>query len=204
MDRRKINATGCRQDQQGFVLLTALAFMIVLTVIVLSTVNVSSSDEKIARNSRDKDIAFAAAEAAMRDAEMYISGTFRYPNWPANLDPATHTSGTIVQYFNLACTNALCDVRLIPLAVPIDQLDLINGDARDAGIANNSVPIGGPGGNTTGSPHIYGVNAQPHYLIEVVDDQSTNPKNFVFRITAQGEGLSANTRVTLQEFYSTN
>jgi type IV pilus assembly protein PilX len=197
MYSRKLNATVCRQNQQGFVLLTSLAFLVILTIIVLSTVNVSTSDEKIARNSRDKDIAFAAAEAAMRDAEMYLSGSYVYPYTPVNHNQSLALS--VASIFTQNCPNALCDLRSTVLAVPIDQLDFINGDTRDGPIANNSVPIGGPLGTTTGSPTVYGVYAQPRYLIEVVNQY--NPTGVVYRITVQAEGRSSNTRVTLQELY---
>ena len=132
MNRLKFNE--CRQDQQGFVLLTALAFMIVLTVILLSTVNVSSSDEKIARNSRDKDIAFAAAEAALRDAEIYISGSYQYPYIP-NSNASNYSR---------------------QLANP-EQSDFFN--TSDANYLYTR-----PIGNVTQSPQIKGVNAQPRYL----------------------------------------
>lgn len=171
MNSRKFN--GCRQDQQGFVLLTALAFMIVLTVILLSTVNVSSSDEKIARNSRDKDIAFAAAEAALRDAEIYISGSYQFPYAP-NASPA--------QYQN-------------QLVTP-EQSDFFN--TSDASYQyTRSI------GNVTLSPQIKGVNAQPRYLIDIVqyNGSACNNSTFLFRITAQAEGRSADTRAALQEFY---
>jgi len=200
MYSRKLNATVCRQNQQGFVLLTSLAFLVILTIIVLSTVNVSTSDEKIARNSRDKDIAFAAAEAAMRDAEMYLSGSYVYPYTPVNHPPPLAAS--VASYFLPTCPTALCDLRSTVLTVPIDQLDFINGDTRDSGIAANSVPIGGPLGATTGSPIIAGVYAQPRYLIEVINNYNLSSSSTIaFRITAQAVGRSSNTRVTLQELY---
>ena len=197
MDKLKLKDLGYNQNQQGFILLTALAFMIVLTIIVLTTVNISSSDEKIARNSRDKDIAFAAASAALRDAELYVSGSYFFPYNLNNRNPANY-------WASCATIAALCDLRNTSLTVPVDQLDLINGDTRDGGIANQSNVIG----TTTGSPQIKGnISAQPHYLVEVVDDPSTPPcivsgsSGIVFRITAQGQGRLATTRSTLQEFY---
>ena len=168
-------AVASRKNQQGFILLTVLAFMIVLTVIVLSTVNVSGSDEKIARNSRDKDIAFAAAEAAVRDAEIYISGGYQFPYSPNN-NPISYPN---------------------QLTLP-DQSDFFN--AGDANYAYTSQI-----GNITQSPLIAGVSAQPRYLIDIVrvatPNSICNNAPFVFRITAQGEGRSANTRATLQELY---
>ena len=172
-------------------LITALIFLVLLTVIVISTVNITNSDEKIARNSRDKDIAFAAAEAALRDAELYISGSYQFPYNP--ISPI---------FFDGACTHALCDLRLNALAVPVSQLDFFASptDPLDGGIAGNSMAIGA----VTQSPQIIGVNAQPRYLVEIIGafNDPGNPNAYVFRITAQGQGRSANTRVTLQELYT--
>ncbi len=226
MHNIKLNEQAGVQPQQGFILLTALAFMIVLTVIVISTVNVSTSDEKIARNSRDKDIAFAAAAAALRDAELYISGSYNFPYTP-NCNAAVYTSPP--------CTLGKCDLRATAaIATPIDQLDFFSGtDTRDGSIAITNAtqcPSGitdittgailkgtvGPMklGCVTGSPQINGVNAPPRYLIEIVNLPqgipppvcSGLPTNyqfpFAFRITAQAEGRSATTRVTLQEVYT--
>lgn len=170
--------TGHGRDQQGFILFTALAFLVILTIIVLSTVNISSSDEKIARNSRDRDIAFAAAEAALRDAEIYISGGYQFPY-------ALNNYATNPNYSS-------------QLAQP-EQVDFFT--TTDP----NYVPYIRQIGTTTLSPAIKGVSAQPLYLVEIVQVGSTtslcNKANYVYRITAEAEGRSSNTRSTLQEFY---
>lgn len=175
MDRQKLNATGYRQRQQGFILLTSLVFIIVLTIIVISTVDLSTSDEKIARNSRDKDIAFAAAEAALRDAQIYISGGYQFPYTPNN-NPALYPS---------------------EISQP-EQSDFFNTSDPNYGFTNQL-------GAVTQSPQITGVSSQPRFLIDivrvVVPNSICNSTPFVFRITAQSEGRSADTRMTLQELY---
>jgi len=184
MIRLKLKPAEYGVRQQGFVLLTALVFMIVLTVILLSTVNISTSDEKIARNSRDKDVAFAAAEAAMRDAELYISGSYLFPYTPNN-NPSAYQSALLApelsDFFNTGNAN-------YPYTCAIGA----NGPGCTP--ANN---------NITRAPQISGVNAQPRYLIDIVKYNGTacNNTSYLFRITVQGEGRSADTRVTLQEFY---
>jgi type IV pilus assembly protein PilX len=184
MGKRQFNAAKCNQKQQGFILLTAIAFIVFLTLIVLSTVNISNADEKIARNSRDRDVAFAAAEAALRDAELYLSGSYQFPYNPVN-----------VIAFNNACTNALCDLRLTALAQTLDQIDFFSSNTY----GQNSMPIG----TITQTPQINGVSAQPRYLIEILNIKDpSNPNAYAFRITSQGKGRSSDTQVTLQEMYS--
>lgn len=55
--------------QQGFTLVVALVFLAVLAVLGVSVARNSSMDERMAGNTRDRDLAFQAAEAALRDAE---------------------------------------------------------------------------------------------------------------------------------------
>lgn len=181
----QLNSIGRKRNQQGFSLIMALGFMVFLTLIVISMVNVSSSDEKIARNSRDKDLAFAAAEAALRDAEMYITGSYQYPYRPI----------FTAQVFNSSCNNALCDFRFFPLNLAamdfFDTTSIYNAKSN-------------PLSTITGSPTIFGVANQPRYLVEIViaTNDFTDPNPYIYRITAQGEGKSPDTRVTLQELFN--
>jgi type IV pilus assembly protein PilX len=187
--------------QNGFVLATALIFLVVLTLVVLSVANTTSSEEKIARNFRDSDVAFAAAEAALRDAELRITGAYQFP-YAASLNPIA---------FDGSCSNGLCDSKIAPAGgTPIDQLDFYA-----AGSASTKI------GRFTASPSIQGIlesagncminpcintDQQPRYMIELVCNINATPKPgdpcaFAYRITAQAVGRFPNTRVVLQELY---
>lgn len=192
MNNWKLNAICSGQKQQGFSLVMALGFMVFLTLIVLSMVNVTSSDEKIARNSRDKDLAFAAAEAALRDAEMYVSGSYMFPYNP-KLNPALFTNN---------CNNALCDLRTNP--TNLGAQDFFD-PGSTLGSKSNFIGYASDGStHTTYSPQVNGVYIQPRYLIEIVKatDEPSNPNAWKYRITAQSMGRSKDTRVTLQELYN--
>jgi type IV pilus assembly protein PilX len=201
-------------QQQGFVLATALIFLVVLTLVVLSVANTTSSEEKIARNFRDSDVAFAAAEAALRDAELRITGAYQFP-YAASLNPIA---------FDANCTNGLCDSKIAsPAGTPIDQLDFFDSNSA-GGIQTNSVKIGYANISpfTTGTPSIQGIlvsptngcmtapcinqDQQPRYMIELICNINAtakpgDPCAFAYRITAQAIGRFANTRVVLQELY---
>ncbi len=172
--------------QRGFVLIAALIFMVVLTLMVVSMTNTTSSEEKIARNFRDNDIAFAAAEAALRDAELRISGAYQWP----------YAAAVGINAFDAVCTNGLCDSQGPQTWQPIDQVDFYA-----AGTGANSVVIG----TTTGSPTIGGLtNAQqPRYMIELLklNSGSLTTITYVYRITAQATGRFSNTRVVVQEVF---
>ncbi len=60
-----------RQSQQGAALIVSLMILIVMTLIGITGMSTSSMEEKMAGNVRDRNLAFQAAEAALRDGEAY-------------------------------------------------------------------------------------------------------------------------------------
>ncbi|PTN38087.1 PilX N-terminal domain-containing pilus assembly protein [Desulfonatronum sp. SC1] len=58
--------------EQGSTLVLALVILLVLTLIGVAGMNSTSQQEKMAGNLRDKDLAFQAAEAALREAEQFL------------------------------------------------------------------------------------------------------------------------------------
>ncbi len=59
--------------QQGSALIVALSILMVLTILGVSAMRTASLEEKLSGNIRDRQIAFEAAEAALRAAETFIS-----------------------------------------------------------------------------------------------------------------------------------
>lgn len=62
-----------RSRQRGFSLITAVIFLVVLTFLAVTAIQVSIVDEKMAGNTRDEALALEAAEAALREAENFLS-----------------------------------------------------------------------------------------------------------------------------------
>ncbi len=58
--------------QRGSALIISLVILIVMTLIGLTGISTSSLEEKMAGNTRDRALAFQAAEAALRDGEAYF------------------------------------------------------------------------------------------------------------------------------------
>jgi type IV pilus assembly protein PilX len=58
--------------QSGMVLVTGLVFLLLMTVLSMATVTNTSLDERMASNSNDRNLAFQAAEVALRRAEIAI------------------------------------------------------------------------------------------------------------------------------------
>jgi len=70
--------------QDGMVLITGLIFMVVLTLIVDASMRTTLLEERMAGNARDTDLAFQAAEAALRAGEEVLNS--------ASLEEFTSTS----------------------------------------------------------------------------------------------------------------
>lgn len=69
-----MNAPRCRDAcaQQGFVLVTSLIFLVVVTLLAVSAINRSTLQEYIAANTRARDNAQELANAALREAEALL------------------------------------------------------------------------------------------------------------------------------------
>lgn len=61
--------------ERGAILVTALLMLLVLTVIGVSVMQITRMQERMAGNTRDKNLAFQASEAALRDGEKFLWDT---------------------------------------------------------------------------------------------------------------------------------
>ena len=66
--------------QRGMVLVVSLIILVVITLLAISAMRVTTLEERMAGNTRDRQLAFQAAEYALREAQDYLStavlGTF--------------------------------------------------------------------------------------------------------------------------------
>lgn len=63
-----------RSNQRGVTLIVALIFLAILMLLGVTVAQTSSLEERMAGNTRDRDMAFQAAEAALKDAEADLAG----------------------------------------------------------------------------------------------------------------------------------
>jgi type IV pilus assembly protein PilX len=72
------------RQQRGASLLMALIFLVVMAMLSVTLANVTTLEERMAGNTRDRDLALQAAEAALRDAEVRLGvPAFRAGPFPA-------------------------------------------------------------------------------------------------------------------------
>lgn len=67
-----INSTRIPSRQRGAILVVSLLLLLVMTALALTASQTTRLQERMAGNSRDTELAFQAAEAALRDSERRI------------------------------------------------------------------------------------------------------------------------------------
>jgi len=183
---KKLNTS--RDAQGGFVLIFALLFLFMLSLLGLALVNSSVMQEMMLGNSKDTTLAFEAAETTLRDAELDIAN---------NVTPVTS--------FVQACTSGLClppSSWSTPKSTPISGLiDWTN--------SNNTRTYG----TYTSAPALPDVASQPLYVIEKLSGLSVPAGDSVgigiqpgsggtaYRITAYATGARPETHVVLESIY---
>lgn len=174
--------------QTGISLVLVMIFLVILSGLGITAMQSSTFSSRIARNESDRNIAFQAAEAALRDAENDIA----YKRFDRITACATAITGCRAQAiegllnFDAACTNGLCAGNSNPL-VPQPWETAAIWTA-----AGNSVVYG----LRTGATALPVVSNQPRYLIEGYEVGIE--KSAIYRVTAVGFGASITTQVMLQ------
>lgn len=208
-------------SQHGMALIVVLGMLSVVFVIATISIRLTLLAERSARNDRDRQIAFQAAEAALSDAELDIMG----PN-TATSSRCALIDAKQVSLFTAGCgasstdkTRGLCssnvpteDTNYKPLYATIN-FDVAASDDGNRKYANF--------GEFTGRESFFkdatggGVSSKkPRYIIETIPNyqaiaKTTNPDGksnigpgiqpqSAFLVTALGYGVSDNTRVMLQ------
>ena len=168
------------RGERGTALVVALLFLIIISMLGLSSMTTTTLEEKMSSNSRDQNLAMQAAEAALRDAERDLANT--------SITTRVITTGLFVA----GCTNALCTQGA--------ALTNLDGTLTSA--------FYGQFTGASGTLSFQGVGAQPRYMIELLT--ALPPQTPVppvgeavrnFRITAKGYGNNINTVVILQTVY---
>jgi len=193
-----------KQRQAGATLVIALIFLVVLSLLGIGMFYSTSSDEAVARNFRDREIALRAAEAAINEAKLMINGMFDKANLPSSVPVMLTGDSCDVTLKGFSCDRATYETS---------SIDLFGGAfATSASLGSYS-----PTSDHTVSPALIeapalnGVAAQPRYLIvltgldecstSALSDSPNEGSQTCFKIFAQGRGRLANTRVNLIEMY---
>jgi type IV pilus assembly protein PilX len=219
--------------QTGFSLIVALMMLIVIILLGVSASQMSINEERGSRNDRDRQIAFQAAEAAIKDAEYEIYGSSVLCNLPGLTSRGTMRSASgIYTCFNQdyvvgylpgcsglpnagLCLNSLSS----PAYLDSTNVDFAKDASGAAGANYHTVAYGQYTGNTFTSQATSAAMSAlpisaypPRYIIEAIPkntsiDSATSGAcaglPCMFRITAMGFGANPNAQVVLQVVVAT-
>jgi len=174
---------GGMQQQKGAALITSLIFLILLTVLGFSASRGVIMQELISRNFSDQNLAFQAAEAALKYAEACILQSNGLPKGKST------------------SVSVLCTPGIAFSMVPYADNTLKN--AALTFWTTNGTPYGGStlGGGTLTLPSGT-LSAQPDYVIALMDwDCDGTSKRCIYQITARGTGVNPNSQRIVQSIY---
>ncbi len=178
-----------RAAQRGAALFVSLMMLLLVTLIGVAGVRMVSLEEKMAGNSYDRNLAFQAAEAALREAEKYAEDNKPTPAYadagntcPSDLDDAINN-----------CTTGVCPTPDKDCAARWEI-------AGFTGWVSATTSLGTLAGTA------------PQYFIEYLGDTfnctdggGTDPKNCKrYRVTARSNPGTGRATVVLQSVYATN
>ena len=182
--------------QRGLSLVTTMVLMLATLGLGVAVMGVNAMEERMIGNTKDRDLALQAAEAALRDGEQDVA---------SNVSPSTAFTDT--------CASGLCtppaqrDALGALASLPVDDSRLGFDWATDTMVRHY--------GQYTGAAAFPSVAQQPRYVIEKYSYLGTPAGESVvlgsepvapgvgYRITARGVGARPETVVILQSIYAT-
>jgi len=187
-------ASKARQES-GAVLFVSLILLLVLTLIGVTAMKTTTLQEKMASSHRQRSVAMQAAEAAIRQAEIWLRNNVK---GIADLKKFDGTDELYAAITSSGCAPANAEIGW----------DYRN-PAKWSGANSDKVPVSVPGIDSA---------YQPRYLIEYVGRGGRNaaPLNptdnttvcgtdatapYMFRITALGLGINGETPALLQSHF---
>lgn len=167
--------------QTGVALFISLVLLLVLTIIGVSAVQTTSLEERMARNSRDRLMAFQAAESALRDAETFIETVVTTASFS---DTGTNGLWTIAPFATTA--------RWEQPGIWAGGLSVVAPSAVQ-GVASQPRYL---------IEHVATlIREENAYQIDDPYTGSASDRIEIFRVTARGVGGTQNARVLLQSTY---
>jgi type IV pilus assembly protein PilX len=194
MDQTHTNSKR-RANEKGMSLIMVLLVLVVVSMLGVSSAQIGLLGERSARNDRDQQIAWQAAEAALLDAEIEMSSGKRKAYFDGkNLVPFLSGCGSTVDSRGLCVLNINPDDQ--PAWLTVDYL-----------AEGNSAPTTKLGMFTGRSYAAGSLGIQPakwpRYVIEPIPDPSSDVTDptYLYRVTAMGFGPSEETQAVLQMTY---
>ncbi len=175
--------TGYNKQQSGVALIIGLLMLLLLTIIMISAVQVTALEQRMAANLQNQNVAFQAAETSLREAEAFIA------------------SGALA--FNPLRLYGLEDDDFAPFR-KTKELTCVNGlCTRSGGIIPGEFPNVSEDDMRIASTGLTTITTEPRYIIELVDTEYSVHSGriyAIFRISARA-WAGDNSVVQLQSTY---
>ena len=174
-----------RRNQTGIVLFMSLVILLILTILGLSSVQTTSLQERMSRNASDSNLAFQAAESALRDGEDRLRSYPSMTIYTRDGGPGTHSEAGPTEVPNW---------EGIDWSPSSDSCTgCITADTEISGTASQAKYI---------VEHIKTVQSDGDRLnLNNIGVTTGSGKTDVFRVTAFGVGGTDTARVMLQSTY---
>jgi len=187
-----------RSDRQrGASLIMVMMILIIVSLLGVGGAQIALMSERGARNDRDMQVAWQAAEAALLDAEVDMTTLSPHgrkelfdgkkrPEFKPCTDAGTGTTAGLYDFTGPTCTK--------PAWLSLNFT------------SNAATVFGANSGKTFASGNVGVQPAQaPLYMIELVKDPAnlTTPPSFIYRVTAMGFGPRTDIQAVVQEIYRT-
>lgn len=178
--------------QQGAILVVSLVLLLVMTVLALSASQMTRMNERMAANSRDRDLALQSAEAGLRNGERLIQGFTGSPPIPC-----TTTSARCQVYAN----NAL------PADIGFQDSTWWNATGWRYDTSSTTW-------STTAGSAIMGAGmarSDPRLMVEEIEEvpdtltippSGPPPSRFYYRMTAAAEGGTSTSQVVIRSTFA--
>jgi type IV pilus assembly protein PilX len=175
-----------KASQRGAILIVSLLLLLVMTLIGVTAVSTTTLQEKMAGNNRQRQLAFQAASAALRDAETWLTTNITtLPQFE------TTFNGTPAELYWLRAPKPPSPVR--PVA-----MDIYDGSVWAVGNSQQIANAVASGGQNP-----------PRYIIEYMGRSGEAPldytdpdtRQYAFRITAIGWGTDNTTTYIAQSTF---
>ena len=199
-------------EQRGATLAIVLIFLVLVTLIGVTAMTTTTLEEKMAGNLKDQNLAFQAAESALRDAKLDILGLDRDRLDSTPPPPAAPGPGRVPPISGETGFNDGTDTRpsCSSSGATLGLCATASTGFADAALNATSILTqnftAAPSvayGTFTGARRLSDVARQPRYIIEAVNvrPQGNTGKLIWYRITARGYGARVETQVTVQEVF---
>lgn len=181
-----------RRGNQGFILVTSLVFLVVLTLLAVSAINSSTLQERMASNLREKNRALQAANAGLSEAERLL-GQPAFLTCFSLLHPQPAPDA---QCSSPAGVLATSHINIAPATPADNKGNASTPDFTDDSAWTHSHVMHYQLSNPSDNPAL-----AIDYQVDYLSDLSRPPAQLLFRITARAQGASSTGRAVAQSVY---